>query len=140
MAAIFSNRLPIPSAAIQEMRLDVQRRIRAQISRSQFLHSDYLGIINDFNQEITDVIPTIIMDIVVRTQYRFVADVVFRSLHESKCSFERIGTDQFTEDILHGEAQFSLAEQRQQLPYSEKEKLNSSPFNMSKESLPTTQK
>ncbi len=49
VAAIFSNRLPIPSAAIQEMRLDVQRRIRAQISRPQFPHSDYFGIINDFN-------------------------------------------------------------------------------------------
>lgn len=163
IASIFSNRVPIPSVAEQEIGLDVERRVRAQEFRPQFPHGDYVGMINDFTREMIGLIPSTTMDIVVPAQYRpnepdqfvlneidsickaakqgrFIAGVVICSLQESKWTFERRVKDRSTEDIIQGEAQFSLFEHKQQLLYIEQEKSNSSSLNVSEKVWPIARK
>ena len=158
VAAIFSDRQSIPSSDIQQKGLDLERRMRDQHSRPQLPHSDYVGHLNDLAKEVNGALPSNATDFVVPTQYRadapeqsvliqidalceaakqgrFVAGVVFRSLHESKWSFERILTHQSTDFATHGEAHFSLTQQQQQLLFIEQEGITSSSLNVSKKPL-----
>jgi hypothetical protein len=145
VAAIFSGRLLTPSITVQQLGLDMERRIRAQQPRPQFPHADYVGAINDLANEILSTPSSNTSDIVIPTQYqtngpdqsvvdemnsiceeanhgRFIAGAVFRALHETKWTFERILTGKPSDGTVHGQAQFNFSHP-QELLYIEQGKL-----------------
>jgi hypothetical protein len=145
VAATFSGLLSTPSIAVQQTGLYMERRIRDQQPRPQFPHNDYVGVVNDLAQEILGATSSNTGDIVIPTQYRadgpdksvidemnsicdeanngrFIAGAVFRSLHESKWTFERTITGKPSDGVAHGRAQFNFS-QAQELLYNEQGKL-----------------
>jgi hypothetical protein len=145
VASIFSGLSIIPSISTQKSGLDLERRIRAQQPRPQFPHFDYIGLANDLAQEVFGTTFFCTDDIVLATQYRtggpdqaimdevnslcaeanngrFIAGAIFRSLHESKWTFERTLTGQPSNGIVHGQAQFHYSN-HDELLYKEQGKL-----------------
>jgi hypothetical protein len=145
VAATFSGLLSTPSIAVQQIGLDMERRVRAQQPRPQFPHNDYVGIIDDLAQEIHHATSSNSSDIIIPTQYRsdgpdksvidemnsicedanngrFIAGAVFRSLHESKWTFDRTLNGKPADGNAHGQAEFKFS-QDQELLYKEQGKL-----------------
>ncbi|CAF4122176.1 unnamed protein product [Rotaria sordida] len=158
VAGIFSGLLSTPSITQQQIGLNMERRIRDQQPRPQYPHGDFVGIINDLAKEILVTTSSDTNDIVIPTQYRingpdqsvidemnsiceeanngrFIAGAVFRSLHESKWTFERTLKGKPSDGIVHGQAQFNFSQQNE-LIYKEQGKLILS----SQEILDITQK
>ncbi|CAF3828287.1 unnamed protein product [Adineta steineri] len=145
VAATFSGLLSIPSITIQQIGLDMEHRIRTQQPRPQFPHGDYVGVVNDLAKEVLPTASSGTNDIVIPTQYqadgsnktvidemnsicqeanhgRFIAGAIFRALHESKWSFERILTGKPADGTVHGQAEFHYS-QHHELLYKEQGKL-----------------
>jgi len=145
VAAIFSGLSLIPSIETQQIGLDIERRIRAQQPRPQFPHTDLVGHADDLAKEILGATFLNTSDIVMSTHYRtdgpdqsvvdevnsiceeanqgrFIAGAVFRALHESKWTFERILTGKPSDGTVHGRAQFYFSDQ-DELLYKEQGKL-----------------
>ena len=146
VAEIFVGLRSAPSVGVQEEGLDLERRIRDQDPRPQYPHRDYVGVANDLVKELFDIYPSTSLDFVSPIQFsrdepdrlvtneihqlceaanqgHFVAGVVFRALHQSRWTFERVIESSTKNVTLHGEAQFDATEQRTQLIYSEKTEL-----------------
>ncbi|UJR13464.1 hypothetical protein I4U23_000478 [Adineta vaga] len=145
VASTFAGLLSLPSITTQQIGLEVEQRIRAQQPRPQFPHSDYVGVLNGLAKEIDLLTSSNSSDIVIPAQYhpnspdqsvmdemnrlceeansgRFIAGAVFRALHDSTWTFERILIGKPSDGTVHGQAQF-LFSQSAELLYKEQGKL-----------------
>ncbi|CAF4894358.1 unnamed protein product [Rotaria sp. Silwood1] len=125
VVAIFSNHISIP---LQQICFNMEHHIQDQQFRSQFdLPKEILSTnTNDTTiptQNQTELIVDEMNSICKEVNNdRSIADAIFRSLNESKWTFERILKGKPCDGIVHGQAQFNIS-QSNELIYKEQGKL-----------------